>query len=124
MKRMKCMRKDLQIQYNTTFAELPQDFYKIRQIFLFPKERRFLAGFFVGFLQKGPVPKGTGLKNQNMENSWNSRLAEIPATRPPTVWQAMALPVRWLLFRASIMATWVLKYPLQHMHMAVNTAIS
>ena len=40
------------------------------------------------------------------------------------VWQAMAVPVNRLSFRLSIMATWVLSYPLQHMHMAVNTAMS
>ncbi len=45
--------------------------------------------------------------DQNMVSSWKIRLAETPAQRPPMVWQRMALPVRWLDFRASIMATWV-----------------
>ena len=36
----------------------------------------------------------------------------------------MAFPVKCLASRASIIPTWVLKYPLQHIPIAVNTAIS
>lgn len=48
----------------------------------------------------------------------------MPATRPPMVWLNMAFPVMSLQCRLSIIATWVLRYPLHHIHMAVNTAMS
>lgn len=48
----------------------------------------------------------------------------MPAARPPMVWLKIAFPVISLQCRLSIIATCVLRYPLQHMHMAVKTAMS
>ena len=58
------------------------------------------------------------------ENSTNSQWAAMPAQKPPRVWQRMDLPTSSLQWSMSIMDTWVERYPLQHMHMPVNTAMS
>ena len=52
------------------------------------------------------------------------RWAEIPAHKPPIVCDNIALLVSSLASNASIIPTCVLKYPLQHIPIAVNTAIS
>ena len=43
------------------------------------------------------------------DSSSNSQCAATPASRPPTVWLTMALPVCWRQPRTSIMETWVLR---------------
>ena len=52
------------------------------------------------------------------------RCADIPAQRPPTVCDNIALLANGLASNASIIPIWVLKYPDQHIPIAVNTAIS
>lgn len=52
------------------------------------------------------------------------KFAATPAQSPPIVWLIIAFPVICGHFRADIIPTCVLRYPLQHIHIAVNTAIS
>ena len=55
-----------------------------------------------------------------MYNKW----ALIPAAKPPIVWDKIDFPVISGYFNTDIIATCVDKYPLKHIHIAVNTAMS
>ena len=86
-----------------------------------------LPGHFFDMQKRshGPVRAlAVGRGNQSSEKSTNSQWAATPAQRPPMVWLMMALLMSSVQSRLFIIETWVLRYPLQHMHMAVKTAIS
>ena len=48
----------------------------------------------------------------------------MAATMPPMVWAMIAFDVSLRYPKVSSIAVWVLRYPLQHIPIAVNTAIA
>lgn len=62
--------------------------------------------------------------HKNNITSLKIQLAATPAQSPPIVWLKIAFPVSLFTLSEDIIATCVLRYPLQHMHIAVNTATS
>ena len=71
--------------------------------------------------------KEFGVSKSTIHKDCTDRLEQINPTlaqSPPIVWLKIAFPVSLFALSEDIIATCVLRYPLQHMHIAVNTATS